>query len=442
MTNPEKKILAHLLKNKSNIALCLETISPKYFSTEYRKFYTSIVNFYTRYRQAISADIIVNGLKRKGASKDKIDYYVNLMQDLKSMPCEQSEFGFLLDSFKERFFEKRLKEGIEESVVYLSEVKEPLKAHSVLRKAVLEVEGERAGERKREGSFKESTTQRKEEYLYYKEHPEKRLGIQLGFGELDSATGGLRPEELLVVVGPTSTGKSITLLRMAYNVWVSGKNVLYYSLEMSKKKLEKRLESMYSGLLHKKIRDYTLTPEEEKVYFENLEKQKTESGEFWIADYPRDVTPLFIESRYEKILDKFTPDIIVIDYIGIMKPNKLQQTDWLDQGQISKELHELARAWKKPVITAVQATSAQRRMFGKNSENLYGTHRVARSQMIADNADIVVQIAEISQDELEGITYHATKVRDGERVSWTMYKDFTRMIIRDKDWVPEGLEEE
>jgi replicative DNA helicase len=72
------------------------------------------------------------------------------------------------------------------------------------------------------------------------------VGIQTGFIDLDRLGGGMMEQELIILAGLRSTGKTTLALNIAYNVAMAGIGVGIISLETSGKKLIHRL-ACYSG---------------------------------------------------------------------------------------------------------------------------------------------------------------------------------------------------
>lgn len=74
------------------------------------------------------------------------------------------------------------------------------------------------------------------------------LGTATGFGVVDRMTGGMGPDEMWIIAGQTGGGKSALALNMALNTCRSGKDVLFYSLEMGAESLVNRLLSTMTGV--------------------------------------------------------------------------------------------------------------------------------------------------------------------------------------------------
>jgi len=120
--------------------------------------------------------------------------------------------------------------------------------------------------------------------------------------------------------------------------------------------------------------------------------------------------------------------LTVADYLGIMKPNVQQPSDWQNLGFTSEELHEYARAFHIPTLTGVQLN----RPKDPNNQT-HSTDRVARSDMIPSNANIILQIGCRGDDEHMRIDMpiYFIKNRDGEKTSFTLIKNFACMQVKD-----------
>ena len=85
-------------------------------------------------------------------------------------------------------------------------------------------------------------------------------GVPTGFHGIDYVTGGLQPEQFVVLIGLPKAFKSATLLAMAKNVHASGKVPLFIGFEMSNAEQHDRLISLYAGVSLTEIRNGTLQP--------------------------------------------------------------------------------------------------------------------------------------------------------------------------------------
>lgn len=245
-----------------------------------------------------------------------------------------------------------------------------------------------------------------------------------------------------------NTGKSIMMMNMAINAWMGsntidtdpaqwrddGKNVLYVTIEMPKEDVEMRMDANIAGINFYHLRDGQATEEEEALFKKSLAFQEKYDAKkkFWILDIARDTTVGNLEAQYQSLLPIFEPDLIVVDYIGIMKASNPSGIDWLDQGSIAAEMHEFCRTYRKPVITGAQMNKAQAMGNGKQ---VFDVERLARSKMIGDNANVVLQIEKGQNFNTSSyVRLHLVKNRSGEsgRVI-DLIKEYWRMRVVNPD---------
>lgn len=228
-----------------------------------------------------------------------------------------------------------------------------------------------------------------------------------------------------------NSGKSVILMNIAVNAWLgtnrptmspdqwndSGKNVWFITIENPKDMLERRIDACLAGVGSDHIRDGSLTPEEEPKFKQSLKFQHEYGAlkKFYISDLGRGVSMAMVEAEYEKILSIFKPDIIIIDYLGIMKAVNPTGTDWLDQGSVAADMHEFCRNIKDaPVISASQMKSGMRTQNGV--KRFTGDpESVARSKMITDNVNMNIQIKKDEDFHLSSyLELCVAKNRDGK----------------------------
>jgi replicative DNA helicase len=240
------------------------------------------------------------------------------------------------------------------------------------------------------------------------------------------------------------------MMNMAVNAWLGsnvpsegitgfsdGKNVLYISLEMSKKQLEQRIDANVANVRHRGIARAELEGAEETRWRSCLDFQKSYNKTFYILDMPRGTTMGEIEAKYENLLGVFKPDAVFVDYLQLMKPTVGQiGSDWLDVGKVSEELHEFCRKKNIPVVTAAQRKAAQKKTGGKKVDDV-SLEDLGRSKMIGDNAAIVFLIANREDERLrEDMEVHVVKNRDGAKGKVSLRKVFANSRIESlpDDW--------
>jgi len=238
-----------------------------------------------------------------------------------------------------------------------------------------------------------------------------------------------------------NTGKSVVMHNIAVNAYLNGNNplrpasestkegynILYFSLEMPKESMERRIDSCMAGIYYNEIRDGSLSVEDKKKYYDVLKFQSQYDKYFHIVDMAKGATPREIELKFLEVsATKGKPDLVVIDYLGVMSPNETGESDWLSLGKIAADLHEFARVYEIPTVTGSQVNRPKE---GKPS---HGTDRIARSDTITHNANIIIQI-DCRENEYTrtDMPIFITKMRDGEKGAFTLSKDFKKMKVID-----------
>ena len=258
---------------------------------------------------------------------------------------------------------------------------------------------------------------------------------------------------MMVIAGASSSGKSLLMMNMAINAWkgsndlssnitdkTDGKNVLYISLEMSKKQLEHRIDANVANISHRRLMRGCLFDDEKERWIRSLKFQKQYGKTFYILDMPRNSSMAEIEAKYEIIMGIFKPEAVFVDYLQLMSPSSgTKGTDWIDVGKVSEELHEFCRKKDIPVITAAQRKASAKKSSGKYKDNV-DLEDLGRSKMIGDNATVVMLIGKREDEELrEDMEIYIVKNRDGPKGKVLLRKAFDKSRIED---LPEGWVED
>jgi replicative DNA helicase len=194
-----------------------------------------------------------------------------------------------------------------------------------------------------------------------------KFKVKTGFSSLDHMLGGgWDVQTLNILMGMSNSGKSLWMQNLAVKSANLGYNVLYITLEMSEKKVMKRLGSMR---LQVPVNDYdTLSKNTEFIQtrIKNLSKTLKTHGlfdnkvgkiitKFWAAGT---VQVNDFDNYLQKLKEKkkIKIDLIVVDYIALIAVPKNSGGDNLyTKGKyVAEGLRALGAKWNAPIITAVQ----------------------------------------------------------------------------------------
>ena len=416
------------------------------FFPKYKEILDVLHTYYSRHKTPPSYKVLKSLLDKENGDSDLADFILN-------KECLKNEIGFYVDEIKERY-NKYLIESLAQKASEIEEEDEDVKEfNDELKKIISKTERLYRRDVFSEGDITESVADRVNQYKYTAENPDQIMGFLSGYQELDDYTWGVKNSEMLVIGGASSSGKSLLMMNIAVNAWLGsnipsdgvtgyddGKNILFISLEMSKEQLEQRVDANIANIRHRGLVRAQLTSEEEDRWGRCLKFQEGHDKKFYILDMPRGTTMGEIEAKYETILGVFKPDAIFIDYLQLMKPTLgRSNTDWLDVGKVSEELHEFCRKKDLPVVTAAQRKAAQKKSSGKRVDDV-NLEDLGRSKMIGDNAAIVLIIGNREDEDLrEDMEIHIVKNRDGAKGKVSLKKAFDKSRIEKfpDDWAEE-----
>jgi replicative DNA helicase len=404
----------------------------------------SVLDYIRTYKASPTKRTLLDFCGSDQKLKDKVEYTWQLLDNI---DYDIVEFNYDLEKLKDRHTKYKIesiKRSLDEPIFDNIDLEQTLR--NIKREAEA-AESIRSGKRKTytQKTMREFAGDFKSEFLRKREDPDIARGIQTGYSYLDYVTGGLQPAELIIVGAETGGGKSMLLNNMAVQMWMQkntiytdpenytkGCNVLYFSLEMPFRACYRRTIARVADLPVYGIRDATISNDKLDMLSKALKFTKKYPNDFEIVDIPRGATIDQIEERYLAAVDQGrAPDVIVVDYLGLMDDPDAGEEDWLKLGLISGKLHEFARMYDVIVLTAVQLNRPTSKTHADSSE-LIGLHRIGRSALIMTHANIGIQI-ETRKDEntYSDLIYHIIKNRDGELGKHILSKKFQNATIKD-----------
>lgn len=141
------------------------------------------------------------------------------------------------------------------------------------------------------------------------DHPETAKRINFGLSDLDDMTGGLRRKELVLIVAPTSNGKSLLASQCAFQADRDGFQSLYFSAEMPAEQLAMREIAYQAGVkFYFAQRPENLSPDE---YSRLLTASQREHS---VRIVDRDITPARVFAMAEAAKRTRGLDLVVVDY--------------------------------------------------------------------------------------------------------------------------------
>ena len=186
------------------------------------------------------------------------------------------------------------------------------------------------------------------------------IGISSGFKAVDGVTQGLQKEDLIVIAGRPSMGKTSLAMNIAENVAKDEDGcVLVFSLEMSSESLTSRMLASMAGISQQSFKSANLTDRQWEKTIQQA--KKLENMDIHIDDKPY-ISPMEIRAKARRLAKKHRNNggvkLIVIDYIQLMQMPGRTENRVNELSDISRSLKYLAKEVNAPVIVLSQLNRA------------------------------------------------------------------------------------
>ncbi len=191
---------------------------------------------------------------------------------------------------------------------------------------------------------------------YIQKHQGEILGVPSGFVDLDRLLGGFQPSDLLIIAGRPGSGKtSFALSIIQFAALLKKKRVALFSLEMSAEQLVQRLVAARARIDSQALRIGKIGDEE----WTELVRATGELSETNIfIDDSAALTPIEIRAKTRRLQSEYGLDMVVIDYLQLMTVRGRVENRVQEISQISRQLKELARELRVPVLALSQLSRA------------------------------------------------------------------------------------
>lgn len=221
-----------------------------------------------------------------------------------------------------------------------------------------------------------------------------RRTIATGLKELDNKdilNGGLGGGEIGIVVAPTGVGKTHILVHLGAEAMLQGKNVVHFTLELNERVTGIRYDSHLTQIASTEC---LARKEEVRAFFQN-----NKIGNLRIKQFPaRSTTVNTFRAYLEKVkMQNFVPDMIIVDYAGIMRSTDKYELLRLELKQVIQELRDYAEELDVPLWTALQSNKE-----GSTSD-FVDLSNMAEAYAQAHIADFVIGVGRKSANKSTGM---------------------------------------
>jgi replicative DNA helicase len=353
--NIQRGILYLLKSNKDFYLQIVGLVNSEYFEyPSHSKIFNTVREYYEKYHQLPTDDFILQDLKSKLTARENVSDYEDEITYINNLDTSTTNTPDYLMDLVEGFAKKEaMKSAIAESISLIKEDKVE-EVEALVKKALLVNRDVDIGQ-----DYFTDLTDRWDR-IFNKDQENKFKTFLPAIN--NSLEGGLGAKELAMVVAPPGVGKSLFLVNQGVHSMMEGRNVLYISMEMSEDKIAQRFDSIMTLIPQGKLKDVS-TQLSVKERLEIFQKEFPGSR-LVIKEFPtgqasiNTVRSLLIQL---KNYEDFEPDVLIVDYLELMRPTREIQQEYQAQQRISEELRGLGMENKFLVWTATQ-TNRQGRL--------------------------------------------------------------------------------
>jgi len=233
----------------------------------------------------------------------------------------------------------------------------------------------------------EAPEKRFDEYMSIKTRDGGLLGYRTGFKTIDEATAGLQPGQLITIIAPPKTGKSVLAMQIAVNVHEDGYVPMFQSFEMTNIEQQHRHDAMRAKIAHSRLVRGNLNLDEERRYKDALKKMDS-MQKFYLTDSSSAMTVSGLQAKIEKI----RPDIVFVDGVYLMVDEASGESNTPGAlTSITRNLKRLAQRQNIPIVISTQV------LLWKMKRGQVSADSIGYSSSFFQDSDVILGLQK--QDE-------------------------------------------
>ena len=215
------------------------------------------------------------------------------------------------------------------------------------------------------------------------------VGVPTGLRDLDDRLGGLHKSDLVIIAGRPSMGKTALATNIAFNaakkIQEMGEksSVAFFSLEMSSEQLSTRILAEQSRIKSNDIRRGKISEEQFDKFIET--SKDISELPLYIDETPA-ITIAALSNRARRIKRLYGLDMVVIDYIQLMRASNSKNGRVQEISEITQGLKALAKELAVPVLALSQLSRAVEQRDDKKPQ----LSDLRESGSIEQDADVVM----------------------------------------------------
>ena len=406
-------------------------IKPEYFEyPSYAFIFDRLKQHYDKYKIVPSDDILLEDIKKnlpKGHSFSDYEDDIAQINNIDEKVLDSRDF--VLDLVEDFARKQAITQAIKDSVVLLKENKIS-EIEEKVRQAMLVSREVNVGQ-----LYFQDLDNRFHRTFDNKQKKKYRTVFNTFNENLD---GGLNAKELAMVIAPPGVGKSLYLVNQGVVALKENKKVLYISLEMAEDKIAQRFDSILTMVPNHKLKDKTTYP----VLKDRLTQvqKKFSDAKLIIKEFPvgqlnvNQIRALLVQL---KLHHDFVPDILIVDYLELLRPNRNMDAEYQAQERIAQELRGLAMEHNLLVWTATQTNRMGKKVATITDAELGDSYGKIRP------ADWAISLNQTDEEYDKGrMRVYVVKARDAKqhyRISASV--NYNNLIMEEMTQEQEALQD-
>ncbi len=234
-----------------------------------------------------------------------------------------------------------------------------------------------------------------------------RHPIPMGISGIDRLLkGGLAKGEIGVILAPTGVGKSTLLTKISNHAFNMGYNVLQIFFEDNPKIIQRKHIVLWTG-----IHPDDLTFKKDEVLKKVKEVEGTMKNKLILQKYASDTLSMNqIKNSIRKLIaDGQQIDMILLDYIDCVLPDRQLEDEWKSEGSVMRGFEAMCHELSLVGWTATQGNRSS------ISSEVVTTDQMGGSIKKAQVGHVIISVAKtLQQKEMKLATIAITKSRIGD----------------------------
>ena len=357
----EISVLGAMLQESSAVLRAAEQLTPDdFYHPEHREIFLVMAEMN---RQHIPIDLVTltNELNRKGtlAGIGGVQYLLKINSDVPTA----ANVGAYIDIVREKSTLRKLIAACQDiSRDCYGQDKELQDVLTNAEKAIFDIVMNRQGGEELK-PLSDVLTNTMEIIAELARQKGEIAGVPTGFIDLDAMLTGLHPGELIIVGARPAMGKTSFAMNIAEHASLNkGKTTAVFTLEMPREQIALRILCSDARVDMQRVRKGTLHDDD----WERLAKSlgPLAAAPMYIDDTSA-LSPTQLRSRCRRLMMEKGLDLIVVDYLGLMRSDGKAESRQLEVSEISRRLKAIALELKIPIIACAQLSRANKDRIDK-----------------------------------------------------------------------------